>query len=114
MTLRVDIAHRVGDFALAARFEAPPGVTALFGRSGSGKTTIVNAVAGLVRPEAGRIEIGGRVLFDATAGTSVPPHLRRVGYVFQEARLFPHLTVEGNRGFGAWFGRHRPPRAPPP
>ena len=111
MTLRVDIAHRVGDFALAARFEAPPGVTALFGRSGSGKTTIVNAVAGLVRPEAGRIEIGGRVLFDAAAGTSVPPHLRRVGYVFQEARLFPHLTVQGNLGYGAWFARHRPPRA---
>jgi molybdate transport system ATP-binding protein len=111
MTLRVELSHRFGAFELAARFEAPPGLTALFGRSGSGKTTIVNAVAGLLRPEAGRIEIGGRVLFDAAAGTCVPPHLRRVGYVFQEARLFPHLTVQGNLGYGAWFARRRPPRA---
>ena len=111
MTLRVDLSHRFGAFTLAVRFEAPAGLTALFGRSGSGKTTIVNAVAGLLRPEAGRIEIAGRVLYDAQAGICQPPHLRRVGYVFQEARLFPHLTVQGNLGYGAWFARRRPPRA---
>lgn len=108
--LAVDIRHDFPGFALDARFEAPPGVTALFGRSGSGKTTVVNAVAGLLRPEAGRIALDGEALFDAAARRCAPPHRRRIGYVFQEARLFPHLTVRANLRFGGWFA---PGRAAP-
>jgi molybdate transport system ATP-binding protein len=67
------------------------GVTVLFGRSGSGKTSVINAVAGLFHPDSGRIATPDRVLFDSVAGLFVPPHKRRMGYVFQEARLFPHL-----------------------
>ena len=103
MTLSVRLRHRLGDFALDAAFDAPPGVTVLFGRSGSGKTTIVNAVAGLLRPDAGHVAVDGRVLFDADAGVSLPPHRRRVGYVFQDARLFPHLSVRANLRYGRWF-----------
>jgi molybdate transport system ATP-binding protein len=103
MTLSVALRHRAGDFALEAAFEAPAGITVLFGRSGSGKTTIVNAVAGLLHPEAGRIAVDGRVLFDAAGGIFVPVHRRRIGYIFQEGRLFPHLTVRQNLLFGHWF-----------
>jgi molybdate transport system ATP-binding protein len=107
MTLSVDIAHSFGGFALAMAFEAPPGVTAIFGRSGSGKTTAVNAVAGLLRPDRGRIALDGRVLFDAAQGIALPVHRRRVGYVFQDARLFPHLSVRQN----LLYGRRFAPRA---
>ncbi|GAB5375013.1 MAG: molybdenum ABC transporter ATP-binding protein [Acuticoccus sp.] len=103
MTLTVAIAHTFGGFALDVAFEAPPGVTALFGRSGAGKTTIVNAVAGLLRPQRARIAVDGVVLTDTGARRFVPPHRRRVGYVFQDARLFPHLTVRQNLRFGAVF-----------
>lgn len=103
MTLSIALQHRFGDFALQAAFEAPPGVTALFGRSGSGKSTVVNAVAGLLRPDQGRIALGGRVLFDSDARVSLPPHRRRMGYVFQDARLFPHLNVRQNLSYGRWF-----------
>ncbi len=103
MSLSVDIRHAFPGFRLEARFDAPPGLTALFGRSGSGKTTVIDAVAGLLRPEAGRIAAGGAVLFDAAAGAFLPPHRRRVGYVFQDSRLFPHLSVRQNLGFGRWF-----------
>lgn len=82
-------------------------MTALFGRSGSGKTTIVNAVAGLMRPDSGRIELDGRVLSDSGSGCFLPPHLRGMGYVFQEARLFPHLTVRQNLLYGGWFSGRR-------
>lgn len=105
MTLSVNLSHRLGDFALDVAFEAGPGVTALFGRSGAGKTTVVNAIAGLVRPDRGRIVAGGAVLTDTVAGQFVPPASRRVGYVFQDARLFPHLTVRQNLLFGHWFTR---------
>ncbi|MBV7380174.1 molybdenum ABC transporter ATP-binding protein [Maritimibacter dapengensis] len=98
MSLKVSIQHRLGDFALDVAFEAPPGVTVLFGRSGSGKTSVVNAVAGLMRPEQGLIELDGEVLQDRTSWT--PPHRRRMGYVFQDTRLFPHLTVERNLAYG--------------
>ena len=75
MTLSVRMAHSYpGGFDLDIAFEAPPGVTVLFGRSGSGKTTIVNAVAGLLRPQTGRIAIDARVLLDTAAGTALPPH----------------------------------------
>ncbi len=101
--LSVDIEHRLGGFALAARFESGRGLTALFGRSGAGKTSVVNAIAGLIRPQHGQIAIDGTVLLDTERGVFVAPHRRRVGYVFQEGRLFPHLTVRQNLLFGRWF-----------
>lgn len=103
MTLEVSLRHSFGAFAIDVAFTAPPGITVLFGRSGSGKTTIVNAVAGLLRPEGGRIAMDGRPLTDVSGGVFLPPHRRRIGYVFQEGRLFPHLTVRRNLGYGAWF-----------
>ena len=105
MTLSVDIRHRQGAFVLEAAFESGGRLTALFGASGSGKTTLVNLVAGLVRPREGRIVIGGRVLVDTKAGVFVPAHRRRIGYVFQDARLFPHLTVGQNLRYGRFFTR---------
>lgn len=103
MSLSVAMTHAFPGFALEVDFTAPPGVTALFGRSGSGKTTVVNAVAGLLMPDAGRIMAGGAVLFDRGAGVALPPHRRRLGYVFQDARLFPHLTVRQNLTYGQRF-----------
>jgi molybdate transport system ATP-binding protein len=103
MTLSVDLEHRFAGFTLKVAFEAPPGVTALFGRSGSGKTTLVNAVAGLLRPDRGRIALGPEVLTDTATGVMLPPHRRRLGYVFQDGRLFPHLTVRQNLLYGRWF-----------
>jgi len=102
-SLEIDIEHRVGGFDLAAKVATGPGITALFGRSGSGKTTLVNLIAGLIRPQRGRIALGGRVLFDHTAGIDLPPHRRQVGYVFQDGRLFPHLSVRHNLLYGRWF-----------
>lgn len=101
--IAVEAKKRLGGFDLDAAFEAPPGVTALFGKSGSGKTSLINTVAGLMRPDAGRIEIDGAVLFDHAARIDVPVHRRRIGYVFQDARLFPHLNVARNLAYG---GRH--------
>lgn len=106
MSLSVAIRHRLGALSLDVAFEAPDGVTALFGRSGAGKTSVVNAVAGLLRPDGGRIVLNGRVLRDGESGTDVPIHLRNVGYVFQDARLFPHLTVRRNLLYGAASDRH--------
>jgi molybdate transport system ATP-binding protein len=103
MGLEVDLRHRFPGFELEVRFAAPDGVTALFGRSGSGKTTVVNAVAGLLRPEGGRASVDGYELFDVAARRWVPPHRRRVGYVFQDGRLFPHLSVRHNLLYGRWF-----------
>lgn len=103
MSLSVAIRHRFPGFALDVAFDAPAGVTALFGRSGSGKTTVVNAVAGLLRPDAGRIVLDGEPLFDQDRRCWLPPHRRRVGYVFQEDRLFPHLDVRRNLRYGQWF-----------
>ncbi len=110
MTLSVRLSHRLGGFDLDAAFEAPPGLTVLFGRSGSGKTSIVNAVAGLLAPHAGRITVEGRVLLDTEAGIALPTHRRRLGYIFQEGRLFPHLTVRQNLLYGRWFARTRAPQ----
>lgn len=101
--LSVAIRHRLPGFDLNAAFEAPAGVTALFGRSGVGKTSIVKAVAGLLRPDAGRVVVNGRVLLDTAAGIEIPVHRRRVGFVFQDARLFPHLTVRQNLEYGRRF-----------
>lgn len=105
--LSLAIRHRFAGFTLDAAFDAPAGLTALFGQSGSGKTTIINAVAGLMRPDQGRIEAGGLVLSDSATGRFLPPHRRSLGYVFQEARLFPHLTVRQNLLYGRWFARGR-------
>jgi molybdate transport system ATP-binding protein len=101
--LEIDIEHRLGPFELAIHFRSGRGLTALFGRSGAGKTSVVNAIAGLIRPERGRIVIDGAVLLDTDRGICAPIHRRGVGYVFQEGRLFPHLTVRRNLLFGHWF-----------
>src|SRR5690606_29653614 len=101
--LEVDVERRLGDFELAARFTAGPGITVLFGRSGAGKSSLVNMIAGLLRPDRGRIAVDDRVLFDSEARIDLPPHRRGVGYVFQESRLFPHLTVRQNLLYGRWF-----------
>jgi molybdate transport system ATP-binding protein len=98
--LSVDVEKQLGKFSLDAKFEAASGVTALFGSSGAGKTSIANMVAGLVTPDRGRIVLDESVLFDSAAGVNVPPHRRRIGYVFQEGRLFPHLTVRANLAYG--------------
>ncbi|WP_127902598.1 molybdenum ABC transporter ATP-binding protein [Solirhodobacter olei] len=103
MTLSVSLAHAFPGFRLDAAFEAPAGLTVLFGRSGSGKTTVVNAVAGLLRPDRGRVTVAGRALCDSATGLWLPPHRRRIGYVFQEGRLFPHMTVRQNLAYGARF-----------
>jgi molybdate transport system ATP-binding protein len=107
--LEVAFTHTLPGLSMAVDFTAPHGVTVLFGRSGSGKTTVVNAVAGLLTPDRGRIAVEGRRLLDTDARLNLPPHLRRAPYVFQEARLFPHLTVRQNLGFGRWFTRARAP-----
>ena len=103
MTLEVSLTHRFEAFSLQVEVTAAAGITAIFGRSGAGKTTLANAVAGLVSPVAGRISLAGVVLFDSRLGINVPPQERRIGYVFQDGRLFPHLSVLGNLKFGARF-----------
>lgn len=100
MTLNVEIEQRLGGFELNVAFSSTQAVTALFGRSGSGKTSIINAIAGLNRPAHGRIELNGEVLFDSARGIDLPIERRRIGYVFQEGRLFPHLTVKQNLLYG--------------
>lgn len=107
MSLLVALHDRRGDFSLYVSFETGTGVTALFGRSGAGKTTVVTMVAGLARPREGRIALNGRTLFDSTARINLPPWKRRVGMVFQEARLFPHLSVRSNLLYGRWAGRRQ-------
>jgi molybdate transport system ATP-binding protein len=98
--LAVDVEKQLGTFSIAVRFETDSRVTALFGPSGSGKTSIINMIAGLVKPDRGRIVCGDRVLFDSAGRLDVPPHRRRIGYVFQDGRLFPHLTVGRNLDYG--------------
>ena len=107
MTLAVTLRHDFAGFGLDVAFEAPPGLTVLFGASGSGKTSVMSAVAGLLRPEAGRVAVGGRLLFDSAARVWLPPHRRGLGVIFQEGRLFPHLTVRQNLAYGRWFAPAR-------
>lgn len=107
MTLTVSLHHRFPDLTLAAEFTAPKGVTALFGKSGSGKTSIINAIAGLLTPDQGQITLDDVTLFDSARRLSLPPHRRRMGYVFQDARLFPHLTVQQNLEYGRRFAPER-------
>lgn len=99
--LVVEAKARFGQFVLDAAFTAPAGVTALFGRSGAGKTTLVGIIAGLRRPDQGRVVLDGRTLLDTNKRIDVPVHQRRIGVVFQEARLFPHLSVRRNLIYGA-------------
>lgn len=105
MSLVVDIRHRLGAFSVEASFSSDRGVTALFGRSGSGKTSLINIISGLLRPDSGRLAFNGDVLVDSDNRIFVPAHRRRFGYVFQEARLFPHLSVRRNLSYGRWFAR---------
>ena len=98
--LAVDIEQRLGAFTLAASFQSTAPVVALFGRSGSGKTSIVNAIAGVSRPDRGAIRFGDTTLFDSARKLWVPPEQRRIGYVFQDGLLFPHLNVQSNLFYG--------------
>jgi molybdate transport system ATP-binding protein len=99
--LRVSASKKRDGFTLQAEFEAPtPGIVALFGRSGCGKTTLINIIAGLLDADEARIQLDDLVLCDTRAGTSVPVELRRIGYVFQDGRLFPHLNVLANLRYG--------------
>ena len=101
--MKLRLIHRFHDFTLDLALAAGPGITALFGRSGAGKSTIINAVAGLLRPDEGHLEVGGETLMDTARGLHVPPHKRRFGTVFQDARLFPHLSVAENLDFGTRY-----------
>ena len=99
--LRVSVVKRRPGFTLAATFAAPtPGVIGLFGRSGSGKSTLIDTIAGLLPPDEGEVQLAASVLTDTRSGIAVPPERRRIGYVFQDSRLFPHLSVAGNLRYG--------------
>ncbi len=102
--IEIDVKGSAGDFKVEAAFQAEAGVTSLFGQSGSGKSTITNMIAGLLRPEQGRIRVNGETLFDADKGINLSVRARRIGHVFQDARLFPHLTVKSNLTFARWAG----------
>src|SRR3954451_7982124 len=98
-----DVKRRVGEFQIAAKFETTGGATALFGPSGAGKSSIVSMIGGLLAPDRGRIALDETVLFDSAARIDVPAHRRRIGTVFQEGRLFPHMTVARNLDYGRWM-----------
>ena len=99
--VEVELLRGRGGPRVAAAFRSDAGATVLFGPSGVGKTSVLDMVAGLVRPTAGHVRVGGATLFDAAAGIDVPVERRRAGYVFQEARLFPHMSVRRNLLYGA-------------
>ena len=109
--LKVSVIGRNGKFAVEANFSAGWGVTALFGHSGAGKTTLLKMIAGTLRPESGRIAVGDFVLFDADQGINLPPEKRRIGYVFQDARLFPHMSVKRNLTYARWAGSRETTRS---
>jgi molybdate transport system ATP-binding protein len=104
--LVVDIEKKIGAFTLNTRFMGESGATVLFGPSGAGKTSVINMIAGLLKPDRGRIVLDDEVLFDGAARIDVPVWRRRVGYVFQEGRLFPHLSVKHNLDFGRCIRGH--------
>jgi molybdate transport system ATP-binding protein len=103
--LRVDVSRQLGQFSLQASFASEGRVTGLFGASGAGKTSLINIIAGLLPPDRGTIAIDGQILDDTAARLHVPAHRRRIGYVFQDARLFPHLDVRGNLDYGRRMNR---------
>ena len=98
--LAMTVTKQLGDFTLDISFESVSRVTGLFGASGAGKTSVINMIAGLIRPDRGTIMVDGATLDDSVTRVHLPPHLRRIGYVFQEARLFPHLSVAQNLDYG--------------
>jgi molybdate transport system ATP-binding protein len=102
--LVVHAEKQLGEFPVNVSFTSDSGATALFGPSGAGKTSVINMIAGLLRPDRGRIVLDDEVLFDEATGVAVPPWRRRIGYVFQEGRLFPHFTVKHNLDYGRWMG----------
>jgi molybdate transport system ATP-binding protein len=113
MSFEISLRHRIGEAEISLDAKADAPLIALIGPSGVGKTTTLNCIAGLIRPDAGRIVVGGRVLFDSEAGIDLRPEQRRAGYVFQSGRLFPHLKVNANLVYGEklhpaedrWIGR---------
>lgn len=100
MSFEVDVTRTLGERRIALAFEAGPGITALCGPSGAGKTSVLNMIAGLLEPDRGYIAVEGTTLFDSTADLDVPAHQRGVGYVFQDVRLFPHMRVRANLRYG--------------
>ena len=102
--LTVAVEKNLGAFSIDARFDSEGGVTALFGPSGAGKTSIINMIAGLMTPDSGRIAHDGVVLFDSAAGIDMKAAQRRIGTVFQDGRLFPHMSIRHNLDYGRWMG----------
>ncbi|OJJ09665.1 molybdenum ABC transporter ATP-binding protein [Roseibium sp.] len=109
--LDVDIKGQVGALPLTARFKSEGGVTSLFGQSGAGKTSLTNMIAGLIRPVSGRITVNGTTLFDADKNINLAVQARRIGHVFQDARLFPHMSVRSNLTYARWAGRRKTTRS---
>ncbi len=109
-TLDFNVKGGNGGFHVEAAFRAETGVTALFGASGAGKTTLLRMIAGTLRPEEGRIAVGNLVLFDSTKNINLRPEERHIGYVYQDARLFPHLSVLRNLTYAQWAGKREPER----
>jgi molybdate transport system ATP-binding protein len=103
--LKVDVAKQLGEFSLSASFTSEGRVTGLFGASGAGKTSLINMIAGLLTPDRGTIALDGEILDDTEARVHIPPHRRRIGYVFQDARLFPHFNVRQNLDYGRRMNR---------
>ena len=100
MSFDVSLRHRIGDREIALELQNGAPLTALVGPSGAGKSTVLNCIAGLIRPDSGRIAVAGETLFDSAQGVNLPPEKRRAGYVFQDMRLFPHRKVAANLAYG--------------
>lgn len=109
MVFEIAISHRMGERTIALDLASEARLTALVGVSGAGKSTVLNCVAGLLRPDFGHIAIAGDVLFDSTSGIDLRPEARHAGYVFQDARLFPHMKVAANLAYGERLARGRAP-----
>ena len=101
MSFDIDVAVRRGDTRISTAFSTAQGATVIFGPSGVGKTSVLQMIAGLLRPDDGHVAVANRKLFDSTTGVDLPPERRRAGYVFQEPRLFPHRRVRANLLYGA-------------
>ncbi len=107
MSFEIVLHHRIGDRPIALHLETDARLAALVGRSGAGKTSVLNAIAGLLRPDSGRIVVDGEVLFDSERRICLPPQRRRAGYVFQDGRLFPHMNVAANLDYGRRLARRQ-------
>jgi molybdate transport system ATP-binding protein len=100
MSFDIAVSRKLGDRDFCVKIESGPGITALFGPSGAGKTSALQMVAGLMKPDEGHVVVGKACLFDSNSGVDVPVHLRRAGFVFQDGRLFPHMRVSANLEYG--------------